>query len=75
MTVGCVKSVMFPLCDAVISETVDSMTNITIVFYCFCLLPDAEHGILAIAKFLVFAADGQQDSSVCGTVDRDIVCC
>jgi len=30
-------------------------TKITIVLYCFCLLCDAEHDLLAIDKFLVLS--------------------
>jgi len=51
--IACVKSAIFALCDAVISESVHNTIKITFVLYCFCLLCDAEHNLLATAKFLV----------------------
>jgi len=48
-----VKLAIFALCDAIVLEMIGSMTIINIVLYCFCVLHDAKHDLLVIAKVLV----------------------
>ena len=56
------KSAIYALCGAIMSETVHNTTSESILHS--CLLHDAERDLLAIAKFLVFIVRRKRQGNI-----------